>query len=105
MSLVVMECTSAEAHPDPKVTKMRVYKFSSPNLGELQIVANLTNIYQVGDLAVIATVGTIFEGMLIEERELRGVKSFGMATGSVLPGEGWYAGYVFPEEANQTLTK
>lgn len=81
MSLVIMECTSAEAHPDPKVTKMRVYKFHSPEVGELQIVANLTNVYKVGELAVIATIGTTFEGMLIEERDLRGVKSYGMATG------------------------
>lgn len=105
MSLVVMECTSAEAHPDPKVTKMRVYKFFSPKIGELQIVANLTNVYQVGDLAVIATVGTVFEGMLIEERELRGVKSYGMATELVFHGDGFFVDYVFPGEANQTLTK
>lgn len=91
MSVVAMKCVSAEDHPD--ADRLRVYKFESPaswegiqGVGSIQVVANLTNIYEVGDIVAVAEVGSVlsaFDDMKIEARKVRGVESFGMALGVV----------------------
>lgn len=83
MSVIAMVCTSAEEHPD--ADRLRVYKFEAGNFG-CQIVANLTNVYEVGDVAAIAQPGTVlsaFDDLEIVPRKVRGVESFGMAIGHV----------------------
>lgn len=80
--VVVMECKSAE--PVKKSKTLRVYTFEAPGHETLNIVANATNIYNVGDLVGIAKVGTIlssFDNLKIEPRKIFGVESFGMAVG------------------------
>jgi tRNA-binding EMAP/Myf-like protein len=59
------------------------YTFSSPNQGELEIVANTTNVYQVGDVAGVALVGTRLPGLTIKPRKVFGIPSSGMACGPV----------------------
>jgi tRNA-binding EMAP/Myf-like protein len=86
MAVVVMQCTSSEDHPD--ADRLKVYKFVSHiEADEIQIVANLTNVYEVGELAAVAEVGTVLsfysdmdeESLEIKERKVRGVLSQGMA--------------------------
>lgn len=59
------------------------YTFSSPSQGELQIIANTTNVYDVGDVAGIALVGTKLPGLEIKPRKVFGIASSGMACGPV----------------------
>lgn len=87
MPIVAMKVVRASAHPDPKVTRMRVYEFEDQDGIILQIVANLTNIYEVGDVAAIAKIGTVLvedgKEMEIARASLRGADSYGMALGKV----------------------
>ena len=83
----VMTCTKAEKHP--KADKLWVYDFTDETETR-QVVANLTNVYVVGDRVTIAVPGDVlppsehdplpFE---IKEMVIRGVPSFGMALGKV----------------------
>lgn len=79
MTAQAMRCIKAENHPNADA--LRVYQF---NYGEetLQIVANLQNTYEVGDIVAIIKVGSkLKNGTVIKSAALRGVKSFGMALG------------------------
>lgn len=78
MPVIVMEVL--EVSPHPNADALRVYQFAA---GErVQVVANLSNVYQVGDKVAIATVGCeLQDGMKIRPARLRGVDSFGMALG------------------------
>lgn len=77
MTAIVMECIKAERHPN--ADSLNVYVFKNGTL-ELDIVANHTNVYSVGSLAVIATVGSVLlDGTIIEPAKIRGASSFGMA--------------------------
>lgn len=63
---------------------LRVYKMEAPNQNEIQIVANLENIYQKGDIVAVALVGSVLkDGTKIKPCKLRGVTSYGMALGVV----------------------
>lgn len=85
-------CIKVEKHPN--ADKLMVYGFcyldvplnlylDGPHLRDVQIVANLTNVYEIGDLVNIVLPGETYEGILIEPRKVRGVDSFGMAVGKV----------------------
>lgn len=78
MPVIVMEVL--EVSPHPNADALRVYQFGA---GErLQVVANLSSVYQVGDKVAIATVGSkLTDGTQIRPARLRGVDSFGMALG------------------------
>lgn len=73
-------CTKVERHPN--ADKLNVYQFQ---YGELtyQIVANHTNIYEVGDLVNIVLGGEVYEDTVIQDRMVRGVFSQGMAVGKI----------------------
>lgn len=60
---------------------LRVYTFSAPNHDDLTVVANLTNVYDVGDVVAVATVGEVIGDLTIKERKLFGITSCGMALG------------------------
>ena len=82
MAVIVMKVVKAESHPN--ADRLRVYSFENQVGEAIQVVANLENIYEVGDHAAVASVGTLFsDGMLIRETKLRGVESYGMAMGKV----------------------
>lgn len=81
-TVIVMKCVSAENHP--KADALRLYQFS-PGEGQedLQIIANLENVYEVGDHAIIANIGCILkeDNLNIKPVKIRGVPSYGMAMG------------------------
>lgn len=80
MPAVVMKVTKAEKHPNADT--LFVYEMTSVENIKTQVVANSTNLYEVGDLAVVATSGSkLKDGTYIEETKVRGVVSSGMALG------------------------
>lgn len=87
-----MICTKSDDHPD--ADRLRVYTFETPD-DRVTIVANLTNVYDVGDMAAIARIGSILpseygggQPLTITERKVRGVLSQGMALGPTNAGLG-----------------
>lgn len=72
-----------EKKPHDKTDTLFIYTFESPALGRLQIVANLTNVYAVGDVAGIAQLGTRLPGLTLKPRKVYGIDSQGMAMGPV----------------------
>lgn len=79
MPIIAMRVREARDHPDADA--LRVYTFEA-DARELVIVANLETVYQVGDVAAVATPGTVLaDGTRIGRRRLRGVDSSGMACG------------------------
>ena len=52
MPVIAMTVIEKKAHE--KTDKLFIYTFESPQLGRKQIVANLTSVYEVGDVAAIA---------------------------------------------------
>lgn len=81
MPVAAMRVTSKSDHP--KTDKLFIYTFESPRHGQLTIVANLTNVYEPGDVAAIALLGTrLAEGEILP-RKVFGVDSSGMALGKV----------------------
>lgn len=81
MPVIAMEVTSKSAVEGAE--NLFCYTFSSPGQGELVIVANTTNVYEVGDRAGIALVGTKLPGLEIKPRTVFGMASSGMACGPV----------------------
>ncbi len=76
-NIVIGKVMSLAAHPDPKVTKVRVTKTNVGN-EELQILCGGVNL-AVGDIVPVAKVGTkLSEDFEIGERSIRGEKSLGM---------------------------
>jgi len=64
---------------------LRVYTFAVDNI-ELVVVANRTNVYEVGDIVAVAQVGSTpehFGNFKVTERKVFGIESFGMAIGVV----------------------
>lgn len=79
--IVEMKITSAEKHPN--ADRLRVYSAEGDGK-EITFIANLTNVYEVGDMVKVAQVGHVMEdGMEIKETVIRGVKSYGMGLGKV----------------------
>jgi len=81
MPVVAMKVTSKSAHD--KTDQLFVYTFESPSRGVCTIVANLTNVYEVGDVVGVAVPGTKLPGLEIVPRKVFGVHSEGMAMGPV----------------------
>ena len=81
MPVVSMNVTSKTAHE--KTDQLFIYTFESPDQGERTIVANLTNVYSVGDVAAIAQLGTLLPEGEIKPRKVFGFDSEGMALGPV----------------------
>ncbi|MCB9758353.1 MAG: hypothetical protein H6739_00795 [Alphaproteobacteria bacterium] len=81
MPVIAMRVSSAE--PVEGAENLRYYTFESPGQGALHIVANTTNVYQVGDVAGVALVGTRLPGLEIKPRKVFGLPSAGMACGPV----------------------
>jgi len=86
MSVIAMEVMEAFDHPN--ADSLRVYKFIAPGQASkerpLQIVANLENVYEVGDVVAVALVGTVLKDeTTIKKVNLRGESSYGMALGKV----------------------
>lgn len=82
MPVIVMETIAAEAHPNADA--LRIYKMKAPEKSEIQVVANLENVYQVGELVAVALVDSVLkDGTKIKPSKLRGVYSYGMALGKV----------------------
>ncbi len=82
MSVIAMEVKEVKNHPNADA--LRVYMMEAPNHNRIQIVANLENIYQEGDIVAIALGGSVLkDGTKIKLSKLRGVASYGMALGVV----------------------
>jgi tRNA-binding EMAP/Myf-like protein len=76
-----MKVVEKNAHD--KTDNLFIYTFESPNIGQIQIVANLTNVYAVGDVVAIAQLGTFLPGLEMKPRKVFGIPSQGMALGPV----------------------
>ncbi len=81
MPVIAMKATSKLAHE--KTDSLFIYTFESPALGEKTIVANLTNVYEVGDVVAIAQLGTLLAEGEMKPRKVFGIDSEGMALGPV----------------------
>ena len=81
MPVIAMKCISKSAHE--KTDSLFIYNFESPDLGTKTIVANLTNVYEVGDVVAIAQLGTWLAEGEMKPRKVFGIDSEGMALGPV----------------------
>ena len=81
MPVIAMKVVRKDAHE--KTDKLFIYGLQSPALGEVQVVANLTNVYEVGDVVAVAQVGTLLEDGEIKDRPVFGIPSSGMCLGPV----------------------
>ncbi len=81
MPVYAMKVTSKSAHE--KTDKLFIYTFESPAQGQRTIVANLTNVYEVGDVVAVAQLGTRLPGVVLAPRKVFGIDSQGMALGPV----------------------
>jgi len=81
MTVMAMKVIGAEKHPNADA--LRLYKFKIEQK-EVEVIANLDRIYEIGDVVAIALVGsTLKDGTQIKPTKLRGVYSYGMALGTV----------------------
>jgi phenylalanyl-tRNA synthetase beta chain len=79
MPAKILECTKVELHPN--ADSLRVYNFTD-NIDNYQVIANSTNIYEVGDKVAVALIGSILkDDTEIKESKIRGILSQGMALG------------------------
>ncbi len=107
--IVIGKILEITAHPDPKLTKVRVTKTDIGGTVE-QILCGGVNI-EVGAIVPVATVGTVLgENFVIGEREIRGVVSRGMIcsrTELQLPqgDEGDHGIWILPSECEVFLGK
>ena len=76
-----MKVTTKTAHE--RTDSLFIYTFESPVQGQRTIVANLTNVYEVGDVVAIAQLGTRLPGVVLKPRKVFGIDSQGMAMGPV----------------------
>ena len=75
MTVMAMEVISVEKHPNADA--LRLYKMKMPGK-EVEIIANLERIYELGDIVAIALVDSILkDGTKVKPSKLRGVYSFG----------------------------
>lgn len=81
MPVIAMQVVEKQAHE--RTDSLFIYTFESPELGQKTIVANLTNVYEVGDVAAIAQLGTFLPEGEIKPRKVFGIPSEGMALGPV----------------------
>jgi phenylalanyl-tRNA synthetase beta chain len=77
-----MAVLTAEEHPN--ADRLRVYTLSAgENVTVTQVCANLTNVYQVGDIVAVCEVDHDCGDFTIAARKVRGVLSEGMMIGTV----------------------
>lgn len=82
MPVIAMEVKSVQNHPNADT--LRLYSFEAPGWEPVQIIANLENTYEVGDVVAIALTDSVLkDGTKIKPTKLRGIYSFGMALGKV----------------------
>jgi len=82
MPVIAMEVKTAQNHPHADA--LRVYIFEAPGCESVQIIANLENIYSVGDIVAVALTDSVLkDGTKIKPTKLRGIYSYGMAIGKV----------------------
>jgi tRNA-binding EMAP/Myf-like protein len=69
----------------PKADRLRVYALRATlRESPIQVCANLTNVYEAGDIVAVAQIGHDFgDDFVIGERKVRGVLSQGMMLGKV----------------------
>lgn len=80
MPVIVMEVKIVEQHPNADA--LRIYSMAAPGYEDVQIIANLENVYEVGDRAIVALANSVLkDGTKIKPTKLRGMQSFGMAIG------------------------
>lgn len=82
MPAIVFNVKSAKKHP--YANSLRLYSMGCTNKPDIQIIANLENIYEVGDNVIVAMVDSILndhDGTIIEAVRIRGLYSHGMALG------------------------
>ena len=105
--VIAMQVTSAEKHPNADA--LRLYQFTAPEIGETQVIANLENIYEVGDVVAVAMEGAVLQDDTeIRPVMLRGVMSHGMALGKVYDEIGTDLSYQYckePTEINVQIIK
>jgi len=78
MPVIAMKVKSAQNHPNAEA--LRLYVMEAPGYEDVQIIANLTNVYEVGEVAAIALPDSVLkDGTVIKPSKLRGIVSFGMA--------------------------
>ena len=81
MTVMAMKVVGAEKHPNADA--LRLYKMKAADK-EVEIIANLDCIYELGDIVAIALPGSILkDGTKIKPTKLRGMYSYGMALGKV----------------------
>ena len=79
MTAIAMICTKVSEHPNADALKMYEFQYDKETL---QVVANLENVYEVGDVVAIVRSGSIMlDGTKIKDSTIRGVRSYGMALG------------------------
>lgn len=86
MLITIVRIQTKEKHPD--ADSLYIYTVSNfQSVIDVQVVANLDNIYEVGDYAIFATIGSeLKDGLIIKRCKIRGANSFGMLLGpSTLP--------------------
>ena len=81
MPVIAMQVVEKSAHE--RTDQLFIYTFESPALGRRTVVANLTNVYEVGDVAAVAVLGTFLPDGEIKPRKVFGIDSEGMALGKV----------------------
>jgi tRNA-binding EMAP/Myf-like protein len=85
MSVMAVRITAARDHE--AADRLRVYQVEAPGMESTQIIANKDTVYDAGDVAAAALVGTVLsDGKKIEKQKVRGVLSFGMLMGKVADG-------------------
>lgn len=84
MPAKILQCSKSKTHPNADT--LRVYNFTD-GTDNFTIVANSTNIYEVGDKAAVALIGSVLkDDTEIKQSKIRGIISEGMALGkSELP--------------------
>ncbi len=82
MPVIAMEVKTVQNHPNADT--LRLYSLEAPGYDSVQIIANLENTYDVGDIVAIALTDSVLnDGTKIKPTKLRGVYSFGIALGKV----------------------
>lgn len=77
--MIVCECVWNDKHTN--ADRLTVYGMKKSDGNVIQVVANMTNVYEVGDRVNVALPGETVDGFLISETAVRGVLSQGMALG------------------------
>lgn len=80
MTAIVMKVKNAMAHPNADA--LRLYSMNAPGHEMTQIIANMENVYEEGDHAVVALADCVLkDGTTIRAAKVRNVSSYGMALG------------------------